>query len=241
MPSLGPIKYFRNHAYRVALSLQALTALKHKPPGQSCASYVLDLQGNFLPSVTAATGWPGDQPTARSEKGPHDAGEDEQPQNFRGQVVRWRDRALRLEQELGELRVKYEAEQIKTISLARVAEAQISESVQTAQAPRIIDCQDPSPLISTTSGSRTEHSANAKASSVGSSGPVSASASAPAAATKISAATTAGKKKATKKKQQSSALSNSKESNPRDAPTSDAPLNLEALLEEHFNGKWILS
>ncbi|KAF5382817.1 hypothetical protein D9757_007274 [Collybiopsis confluens] len=77
---------------RVAI---ALTALKLKPPEQSCASYVLDLRSKFPPTIPCA-------PTSDGS---------------------WRTRALDLENELKLLQEKYEAEQIKSIALAKANES----------------------------------------------------------------------------------------------------------------------
>ncbi|KAK7035333.1 hypothetical protein VNI00_011864 [Paramarasmius palmivorus] len=114
----------------------ALSALKFKPVEQSCASYILDLQTKF-PSTTEWDENGGDletlgrqtsrTPTLQSE----DAGQDSEADAFE-----WKRLALRLEEELEELKAKYEAEQIKTISLTAQIEANAtSEMTQRPSSP----------------------------------------------------------------------------------------------------------
>ncbi|KAL0065698.1 hypothetical protein AAF712_007339 [Marasmius tenuissimus] len=194
-----------------------------------------DGPAKFLPPVAAATGGPGDKPTARnqSEKEPPCDDQSEEDNHVVEQVVRWRSRALHLERELGEMRVKYEAEQIKTISLARAAEAHMSasESIQTAQA---VDCQDP--LVSTsTTPVEPSVNANPNAKSRKPSGSSSASVPVLAAGKNSGATTAAGKKKAAKKKQALAMNSSSKEPNRRNLSNSNTRPDLQTLLDEHFN------
>ncbi|KAJ7671963.1 hypothetical protein B0H17DRAFT_1208886 [Mycena rosella] len=78
----------------------ALTALKFKPMGQSCAAYVLELRSLFPPSTPAA-------PTADGS---------------------WKNHALALEMDLAALKAKYEAEQIKTVLAATAPPTEIPAS-----------------------------------------------------------------------------------------------------------------
>ncbi|KAF7367458.1 hypothetical protein MSAN_00808600 [Mycena sanguinolenta] len=88
----------------------ALTALKFKPPDQSCTAYVLQLRAAFPPST----------PTAPTTDGS------------------WKTHALALEKELASLKLKYEAEQIKTLatSSASMSDAGPSNSQSVKRKPK---------------------------------------------------------------------------------------------------------
>ncbi|KAJ6573886.1 hypothetical protein DFH09DRAFT_1361939 [Mycena vulgaris] len=78
----------------------ALTVLKFKPAGQSCAAYVLELRSVFPPS----------KPTAPTTGGS------------------WKAHALALEKDLAGLKAKYEAEQIKTLAALSAPSIEIAAS-----------------------------------------------------------------------------------------------------------------
>ncbi|KAJ6519192.1 hypothetical protein C8R45DRAFT_1117318 [Mycena sanguinolenta] len=88
----------------------ALTALKFKPPDQSCAAYVLQLRAAFQPSTPTA-------PTADGS---------------------WKTHALALEKELASLKLKYEAEQINTLVTpsASMSDAATSNSQSVKRKPK---------------------------------------------------------------------------------------------------------
>ncbi|TFK38619.1 hypothetical protein BDQ12DRAFT_95372 [Crucibulum laeve] len=103
MPSISPPGSLPD-ADRIRVAI-ALAALKFKPDDQSYTSYVLDLHSKFPPSKPAA-------PSAGGS---------------------WRTHALNLERDFSELKAKYEAEQIKTMTLA--ANASLAKSFGSTSVP----------------------------------------------------------------------------------------------------------
>ncbi|ESK96783.1 hypothetical protein Moror_6655 [Moniliophthora roreri MCA 2997] len=121
----------------------ALTALKHKPLNQSCASYVLDLQTKFCSTPDSTKSSDSIDPSGPTGTFRTHSHNDNAEQD--SDVWRWKSLALRLEEELEELRAKYEAEQIKSLSLTVQVDAKsTSEMTQEPSSSTQPQLQGPS-------------------------------------------------------------------------------------------------